>query len=282
MQTTHPATPESISDDVLHRFDATPDPRLRQLMQSLVSHLHRFAIETGLTEEEWAEAIAFLTATGQACTPQRQEFILLSDTLGLSMVVDAINHPAAGGATESTVLGPFYIAGSPWREMGDNLAGREVDGESTEVSGRVVDRSGTPIEGAVLDVWQNAATGLYAVQDPSQPAANLRGRFETGPDGRFWFTTVLPTDYQIPTDGPVGRMLEATGRHAWRPAHLHVIASAPGFRRVVTHLFNATSAYLDSDAVAGVKPSLICEFVPVDGEDGARYRLERDIVLEAG
>lgn len=276
----HPApgvSPEAITDQMLHRFDNCEDPRLRELMQSLVQHLHAFAVENRLTEEEWAAGIAFLTATGQACTAARQEFILLSDTLGLSMVVDAINHPVVDGSTESTVLGPFYVPESPWREMGDSIAGRPEDGEPAVVSGRVLDTAGQPIGGAVLDVWQNAATGLYAVQDDTQPPTNLRGRFKTGADGRFRFRTVLPTDYQIPTDGPVGQMLAATGRLPWRPAHLHIRVEAPGCRPLTTHLFDGASPWLASDAVLGVKPSLVCTFTK--GPEG--YRLERDLVLGA-
>lgn len=270
-------SPESITEQVLQRFDTCGDARLRQLMRSLVQHLHAFAIENRLTEAEWAAAIGFATAVGQTCTESRQEFVLLSDTLGLSMVVDAVNHPAPDGATESTVLGPFYVPESPWREMGDTIAGRPEDGEPAVVSGRVLDTAGCPIAGAVLDVWQNAATGLYAVQDPAQPDSNLRGRFKTGADGSFRFATVLPTDYQIPTDGPVGRLLEATGRHAWRPAHLHVRVGAPGYRPLTTHLFNAASSWLDSDAVVGVKPSLVCSFT----ETPEGYVLEHDLVLVA-
>ncbi len=272
-------TPEEISEEVARRFDGASDPRLRQLMQSLVGHLHAFAIENQLTEQEWAAGVEFLTAAGQACTGTRQELILLSDTLGLSMVVDAVNHAPNGDVTESTILGPFHVPGSPWREMGDNIAERAEDGEAALISGRVLDPSGAPIASAVLDVWQNSATGLYAVQDADQPADNLRGRFETGADGRFWFLTVLPTDYQIPTDGPVGRMLAATGRPAWRPAHLHLIVTAPGYQGVVTHLFHDASPHLDSDVVVGVKASLVCRFTPASGPGAARYVLERDLVL---
>jgi hydroxyquinol 1,2-dioxygenase len=277
---TESTSPGDISRQVVDRLSATPDDRLRQLVQSLVTHLHDFVRENQLTEEEWGRAITFMTRAGQICTDERQELILLSDVLGLSMVLDAVIHAdREPGVTESTVLGPFYVEDSPWREMGDSISTRPEDGEETLVTGRVLDSSGQPIDGAVLDVWQNASTGMYAVQDDQQPAENLRGRFATGPDGRFWFRSVLPTDYQIPSDGPVGDLLRATARHPWRPAHLHVIVSAPGFERVVTHLFDDRSQYLDSDAVFGVKDSLVCHFDATGVDDGPRYQLDRDLVL---
>jgi hydroxyquinol 1,2-dioxygenase len=281
-------SPHEITQDVVDRFDATTDPRLRELMQSLVRHLHAFAIETCLTEGEWMAGIEFLTATGRACTATRQEFILLSDTLGLSMVVDAVNHDGTSGSTESTVRGPFYVPGSPERAMGTSIADQSGSGDPVLVSGTVRDTDGQALEGAVIDVWQNASSGAYAVQDPTQPAVNLRGRFRTGPDGRFWFWAVRPTDYAIPEDGPVGAMLRATNRHPWRAAHLHLIISAPCHVSVTTHFFDDESSRLDSDTVFGVKPSLICHFVrhdrdeagAPDGVDGPWFTLERDVVLD--
>jgi protocatechuate 3,4-dioxygenase beta subunit len=273
-------SPEDISGEVLDRLDATPDDRLRQLLQSLTRHLHAFAIENDLTEQEWGQAVSFLTRAGQISTESRQELILLSDVLGLSMVLDAVVHAdRQPGATESTVLGPFYVEDSPWRATDDTISTRPEDGEETLVTGRVLDTAGEPIAGAVLDVWQNASTGMYAVQDDAQPAENLRGRFKTDADGAFSFRSVLPTDYQIPSDGPVGDLLRATARHPWRPAHLHVIVSAPGYQRLVTHLFDDRSRYLDSDAVFGVKDSLICHFEATGVASGPRYRLDRDLVL---
>jgi len=224
---------------------------------------------------------------GQTCTPSRQEFILLSDTLGLSMLVDLVNSDAPPAAAESTVLGPFYVPDSPLRRMGSSIIEQENSGAPTRVSGTVLDVEGQPVDGALIDVWQNASNRMYAVQDVDQPPDNLRGRFQTGPDGHFWFRSVRPTDYAIPDDGPVGHMLEVTGRHPWRPAHLHLIASAEGYRTVATHFFDEESPYLESDAVFGVKPSLICHFdahdpdepgAP-DGLTGPWYTLERDIVL---
>lgn len=267
---------------MLARFAATPDARLRSLFESLIRHLHAFAIETALTQEEWAAGVAFLTAAGQKCTPERQELILLSDVLGLSMVVDAVGHAAHAGATESTVLGPFYVPDAPWRDMGASIVDMPGSGEPALVSGTVRDREGRPLEGAVLDVWQNSSSRLYAVQDPSQPSTNLRGRFRTGPDGRFSFWSVRPTDYPIPDDGPVGEMLRAAGRHPWRAAHIHLIVSAPGHASVATHFFDDASQYLESDAVFGVKDSLVCHYQPHESPDGRWYSLERDIVLLEG
>jgi alcohol dehydrogenase class IV/protocatechuate 3,4-dioxygenase beta subunit len=258
-----PMTPGELTATVVARLQATPDPRLRQLMTSLISHLHGFVAEVDLTQDEWLAAIRFLTATGQISNDRRQEFILLSDTLGVSMLVDLLAGPsgsgAAGFATESTVLGPFYVPGSPERAYGASIAERP-SGEPAWVTGRVTDTDGNPIAGATLDVWQNADDMLYAVQNPDSPASNLRGRFRTEADGSFAFLGVRPTEYPIPDDGPVGQLLASTGRHPWRPAHIHVIVSAPGYRSVATHIFNSASKYLDSDAVFAVKASLVREF----------------------
>jgi protocatechuate 3,4-dioxygenase beta subunit len=245
-------------------FAGTPDPRLRQLMTSLVKHLHAFVKEVELTEEEWGFAIDFLTRTGHMSDDVRQEFILLSDVLGVSMLVETINHRTGGTATESTVLGPFHMVESPPRELGADIA---LDGKGTPclVSGQVTGPDGEPLAGAVVDVWQTNEDGFYDVQQPDlQPAGNLRGLFTADGDGRFWFRSVVPRYYPIPDDGPVGQLLAATGRHPYRPAHLHFIVSAPGYRPVTTHVFVADSPYLDSDAVFGVKDSLIRSAPEVD------------------
>lgn len=283
----HVVGAEGITAAARNSFDGTPDVRLRFLLQKLVDHLHAYAREVRLTRAEWEAAIAFLTDTGQACTDRRQEFILLSDTLGLSMLVDALQHPTPRGATESTVLGPFHVDGSPLRPMWSSTVEKEGSGEPTLVTGVVRGTDGRPVAGALLDVWQNAANQLYAVQDPDQPPENLRGRFRTGAEGAFAFWSVRPVDYCIPDDGPVGKMLAATGRQPWRPAHLHVMVSAPGYRTVATHFFDRASPHLDSDAVFGVKPSLVVDFVPhgpdepgtPEGWDGIWYSFERDVVL---
>jgi hydroxyquinol 1,2-dioxygenase len=279
-------TPEDITAKVVASFERAPDARLREVMQALVRHLHAFATEVGLTEEEWRGAIATLTATGDITDEHRQEFILWSDALGLSMLVDAMANLRSAGATESTVLGPFYVPGSPPREYGESIAA-EPAGTPTWVHGHIRDLDGAPIAGAELDVWQNGDDRLYAVQKPEGPEDHLRGRFRTRDDGSYAFLAVRPVAYPIPDDGPVGRMLAATGRHPWRPAHIHMIVRAPGHGTVTTHVFDAASDYLDSDAVFAVKPSLLREIVPraaddperPDGVEGEWASLECDFVL---
>lgn len=254
---------ERSADVVAASFDGTPDPRLRRVIQSLIRHLHAFVKDVELTDAEWAAAIAFLTATGQKCDAVRQEFVLLSDVLGVSMLVETINH-RAGGATESTVLGPFHMVESPPRELGDSIS-LDGKGEPCLVTGRVTGPDGEPLGGASVDVWQASEDGFYDVQQPGiQPESNLRGLFPAAADGTFWFRTVLPRYYPIPDDGPVGGLLGATGRHPYRPAHIHFLVAADGYRPVTTHLFVAGTPYLDSDAVFGVKDSLVREFPVVD------------------
>ncbi len=264
-----PTWPEDITADVVASFAGCEDPRLREVLGGLVRHLHAFATEVELTEEEWAAGIRFLTDVGHITDERRQEFILLSDTLGLSMLVDALAHGRAAGATESTVLGPFWAPESPLREYGESIT-EQPSGTPAWVHGRVTDTGGSPVAGAELDVWQNGENRLYAVQDPEAPEANLRGRFLTREDGSYGFLAVRPLPYPIPDDGPVGRMLDATGRHPWRPAHIHIIVSAPGYRKLTTHIFDSESEYLDSDAVFAVKPSLLREFVPQAADDPER------------
>ena len=274
------------ADAFVDRMADAPNPRVKQILTSVVRHLHAAIRECELTQEEWMFAIQFLTATGQKCDDKRQEFILLSDTLGVSMLVDAINNRKPAGATESTVLGPFHVAGAPVKQMGDTIS-IDGKGEPTFVSGRVVDTAGKPIAGAVLDVWQTSSDGFYDTQDPSQPGMNLRGLFTTGADGRYFFRTVKPCSYPIPTDGPVGVMLNALGRHAMRPAHIHVIAGAKGYFPVTTHFFVDGDPYLDSDAVFGVKTGLIIPFEERDDAELAKglglanpfFTAETDVVL---
>jgi hydroxyquinol 1,2-dioxygenase len=244
----------------------------------------------GLTEEEWRQMIAVLTDTGNITDERRQEFILWSDALGLSMLVDALAHELAAGATESTVLGPFYVPGSPLREYGESMVVESGAGVPAWVHGRVLDVSGAPIAGAEVDVWQNGADMLYAVQRPEAEEDHLRGRYLTRDDGSYAFVAVRPVPYPIPDDGPVGRMLAATGRHPWRPAHVHMMVRAPGYRTVTTHVFDATSQYLDSDTVFAVKPSLLRTFAERSPDDPERpagvdcewVSLENDIVLAPG
>jgi protocatechuate 3,4-dioxygenase beta subunit len=271
-------TPGQLTQQVISAYAGAPEPRLRELLAALIRHLHAFAVETQLTPQEWMAGIEFLTATGQKCDAERQEFILLSDVLGLSSLVDLVN--AADGATESTVLGPFYVPGAPVREMGEQI-GRPQDGEATLIRGHVTGRQGKPLHGATLDIWQTASNGLYDTQDPQQPPFNLRGIFVTGPDGGYQFRTVRPVSYPIPTDGPVGGLLASAGRHHWRAAHIHAIVSAPGHRPVTTHIFDADNPYLDTDTVFGVKDSLVRQFRrpgPHDPDD-VSYVADMDFVL---
>jgi hydroxyquinol 1,2-dioxygenase len=281
-------TEETAADAVVDSFAQTPDPRLRELLSSLVRHLHAFVRETEPTIAEWERAIGFLTATGQKCDDERQEFILLSDVLGISMLVETINNRKTGGATESTVLGPFHMVESPRRELGDNIDFVQT-GTPCVVSGRVLSADGTPLPGAELDVWQASDQGFYDVQQPGvQPRTNGRGLFTADADGAFWFRTVVPSHYPIPTDGPVGQLLLATERHPYRPAHIHFIVTAPGYRALTTHIFVAGSPYIESDAVFAVKKSLIKEFTRVDdpgqaagyGLDGPFWIATFDIVLQ--
>src|ERR1700757_664471 len=280
-------TEETAADAVIESFGADTDPRLREILTSLVRHLHAFAREVELTIPEWEKAIDFLTRTGHKSDDERQEFILLSDVLGLSMLVETISNRKFGVATESTVLGPFHVVESPVRALGDNI---DLVGSGTPcvVTGRVVSVDGTPLPGATLDVWQANDQGFYDVQQPDvQPRANGRGLFTADEKGEFWFRTGVPSYYPIPPDGPVGELLLATGRHAFRPAHIHFIVTAPGHHDLTTHIFVAGSEYIESDTVFAVKKSLITEFTPVDDpEQAARYgvtgpfhRANFDIVL---
>jgi hydroxyquinol 1,2-dioxygenase len=259
-----------LTEAVLARLAPGAAPRFKQVMTSLVQHLHAFVREVELTEEEWFEGIRFLTAAGQKSDDKRQEFILLSDVLGVSMLVDAINHRAPQGATESTVLGPFFVEGAPVYENGTDLTrDLELAGEPTWVTGRVRSVEGKPIAGAMVDVWQARPDSLYDVQD-ADAGLELRGRFRSDAEGRFWYRTYKPVSYPVPTDGPVGRLLDAMGRHPMRPAHIHFIIAAPGYEQLVTHLFAAGDEYLDSDAVFGVKESLIARFEHVESAAEAR------------
>jgi hydroxyquinol 1,2-dioxygenase len=248
-----------LTDAVIERLAECDDPRFKTIMTSLIRHLHEFVRDVELTEAEWMTAIRFLTEVGQACTDKRQEFILLSDTLGVSILVDAINHRMPTGAVESTVLGPWYIAGAPELPLGSDIS-NGVAGEPTFYSGRLLTLDGKPIAGGLLDVWSGDGEGLYDMQMPGNTELLCRGKFRTDAEGRYWFRSIRPTYYPVPTDGPVGKMLKKMGRHPNRPGHIHMIVSAPGYQPVATHLFVAGSPYLDSDAVFAVKDSLIVDF----------------------
>lgn len=247
----------ALTEAVLAQVGQAPGPRARQISEALVRHLHAFVAEIEPTQAEWGQAIDTLTRIGQLCTDTRQEFILLSDVLGVSMLVDAINHRLPGAATETTVLGPFYVDNPPEFPLGADIA-EHLQGEKLLVEGSVRGTDGTPLAGAIVDTWQTDGDGLYDVQSPAGLAGLAgRARLRTDDQGRFWFRSVVPVAYSIPDDGPVGAMLKAQGRHPNRPAHIHFMLAHPGCETLVTHLFLAGDPYLGSDVVFGVKPQLI-------------------------
>ncbi|VXC14728.1 Hydroxyquinol 1,2-dioxygenase [Burkholderia sp. 8Y] len=281
---------DTITQAVLASMDDRCNPRLRTIFTSLVQHLHSFARDVKLTEDEWFKAIQFLTECGHITDDKRQEFILLSDTLGLSMLVMAQNNKKPAECTEATVFGPFYVEGAPEYENGADIA-NGARGEPCFVSGQIRGLDGTPLAGAQIDVWQSDEDGFYDVQKSSEDAGasepQARGRLRSDRDGRFHFRSILAEAYPIPHDGPVGRMLEALGRHPWRPAHLHFLIKAPGYETLITHVFRDGDQYLDSDAVFGVRSTLITQWVKHDSgvaPDGSKmgtpfYSLEYDFVL---
>jgi protocatechuate 3,4-dioxygenase beta subunit len=252
---------KKLTGEVLRRIRGTKNKRLKQVMTSFITHMHDFVRDVKPTQEEWFEGIKFLTDTGRL---ERDEFILMSDTLGVSMLVDALNYKANAGSTESTVLGPFHRKKAPRYPLGGNISKNRKDGIPCRVTGTVKDLKGRPVAGAELDVWEAGADGFYDMQKGT--AMNLRGVFKADAKGRFHFRCVRPEFYPVPHDGPVGRMLRATGRHPMRPPHLHFWITAKGYKPLITHLFVKGGRYLDSDAVFGVKPELIIDFKK--GKDG--------------
>lgn len=250
----------TITDAVLERVGQAPNPRMRQVSEALVRHLHAFVREVEPTQDEWRAGVEFLTRTGRMCDEKRQEFILLSDTLGVSMLVDALNNRLPAGATETTVLGPFYVQGPPEHALGADISAG-MKGRPLYVDGSVGQVDGTPLAGAIVDVWHADGEGHYDVQQ-HEALGDLAGRarFRTDADGRFRFWTIRPSSYPIPHDGPVGELLEAQGRHPYRPAHVHFMIAAEGYQALVTHVFAAGDEYLDSDVVFGVKDSIISSF----------------------
>ena len=264
--------------DVISRYAASPNPRLREVSEAAVRHLHAFVEEVGLQRDEWFAGIQFLTATGQKCDATRQEFILLSDTLGVSALVEFVTHGGTEGTTENTVLGPFYVPGSPMRARGESMLVDPDDGDRVVIRGRVTDDSGTPLAGATLDCWQNATAGSYAVQQPGvQSADNLRGIYTTDEAGTYELRSVRPMPYSIPFDGPVGDLLRANGRGVMRPGHTHMWVRSPGCKDLITHVFDADTDYLHEDAVFGVRPSLVRQFVP---DDNGEFAATFDVVLD--
>ncbi|HCY16793.1 MAG: hydroxyquinol 1,2-dioxygenase [Curvibacter sp. GWA2_64_110] len=266
---------DTITQAVIERFSHTPDPRLKEIMTSLVQHLHAFAREVRLTEEEWFQGIQFLTDTGHITDDKRQEFILLSDTLGLSMLTVAMNNDKPAGCTESTVFGPFFVEGAPEYQNGDDVANGAA-GLPCQVRGTVKGLDGKPVPNARMNVWQADAEGNYDVQYADLAHAQARGVLHADEQGRFHFKTILAEAYPIPSDGPVGRMLKATANHPWRPAHLHFMIEAPGYQRLITHVFRNHDQYLDSDVVFGVRQSLVADW---EQQPDGSYLLEYDFVL---
>lgn len=268
---------EALIQEVMDRFAHTPDERLRQITQALVRHLHAFIREVQPTEREWMQGIEFLTAVGQKCDERRQEFILLSDVLGASMQVVAVQPGRGAGGTEATVFGPFHVEGAPLVANGGDIA-QGAQGVPCHVRATLRNAAGQPIAGATVDVWQSDDEGLYDVQRPELDRAQCRGVLHSDAQGRVWFDTVLPEPYPIPTDGPVGALLAATRRSPWRPAHLHFRIQAEGFHTLITHVFRRGDSHLGTDPVFGVRPSLVADWPPA--EDG-RPTLDFPFVLTA-
>jgi hydroxyquinol 1,2-dioxygenase len=261
---------DTLTAEVVKRLGKTKNPRLKQIMGAAVKHLHAFARDVQLTEEEWFEGIKFLTAVGQKCDDKRQEFILLSDVLGLSMMIVALNHKTAPGATEATVLGPFFAHGAKEFGYGGDLReGCTLKGEDVWVSGRVLGTDGKPVPNAVLDIWQAKADGIYDVQDPDAEF-ELRGRVKANAKGEYAFASYKPKFYSIPMDGPVGELTRVTTGNHMRPAHMHAIVSAPGYLQVITHVFVEGDPYLDGDAVFAVKNSLVAKYKKVNNAAEAK------------
>lgn len=266
---------DNITQAVIASFAGTADPRLKQILISLVQHLHAFAREVELTEYEWFKGVEFLTRCGHITDDKRQEFILLSDVLGLSMLTVAMNNHKPDGCTEATVFGPFYVKDAPQYELGADIA-NGAKGTPCQVRGTVRGTRGEAIPNATLDVWQSDDDGLYDVQHEALDQAQARGQLRADGEGRYHFRSIVAVPYAIPHDGPVGAMLQATGRHPWRPAHLHFMVKAPGYETLITHVFRQDSDYLDSDAVFGVRQSLVCDWaLQPDGS----YLLAYDFVL---
>lgn len=279
---------QRLTDEVLSAYGNTADPRRREIFTSLIRHLHAFARETRLTEAEWFAGIDFLTRTGQKCDDKRQEFILLSDLLGLSTMVVLMNADTKEGATESTVLGPFFSEGAPECANGGSLVRQASNEPTLLVKGHVRNQSGAPIANALIEVWQADPAGFYYVQDPNQPQYNLCGKLRTDSNGCYEFRTLRPRFYPVPTDGPAGEMTRAAGRHPFRPGHVHAMVKAAGYATLVTHIFDSEDPYLKSDAVFAVVDSLVRTFERRDSVEEARalgvsapyFRIDQDFVLQ--
>lgn len=271
-------TPENLRDQVVSAFGAAPDPRVRELLTKLARHLHDFAIETDLTVEEWLTAIEFLTAVGKMSDDKRQEFVLLSDVFGISALVDFLNGPQGEDATENALLGPFYVSDAPLRDNGDSIV-KQYEGVPLRLEGQVTGVGGEPLPGAQVEVWQIAANGAYDGQDPDMAENNMRGRFLTDEDGRYWLMTNRPFGYSVPTDGPVGSLLEALDRDPMRAAHIHLRVTADGYQPLVTQLYDADCRYLETDVVFGVRESLVTPLE--EAEESLRTKFDVRLVPES-
>ncbi len=284
-------TPDNITEVFQSYFSQDTDPRFREVIGCLAKHLHAFTREVGLTHDEWRKGLEALGWAGRITTPERNEFVLLSDVMGLSSLVDMIN--SRPGATSSSVLGPFHVSDAPPLEIGGDMRG-DFEEEVLLVEGHVRDPEGNPVAGAEIDIWQTAPNGLYSSQDPDQDIMSFHGLMTADENGRYAFTTVRPVSYTVPTDGPVGDILNAAGRHPWRPSHLHFIVKAKGFRDLVTEVFPADDPYLDQDTVFGVREDLVMTYVPqpagsfpkgfaLSGKvDGPYARVDFDFTLVRG
>jgi protocatechuate 3,4-dioxygenase beta subunit len=281
-------TKDNITDVFTSYFGDDTDPRVKEVLSALARHIHDFAREVNLTHDEWRVGIDFLTRAGEITSPERQEFVLLSDVMGLSSLVDMLHSTPE--ATSSSVLGPFHVSNPPPLAVGGDMK-RDYEGETVLAEGTVRDSEGNAIPGAQIDIWQTAPNGMYSSQDPEQDIHSFHGLMTADENGRYAFTTVRPVEYTVPSDGPVGDILNATGRHPWRPSHLHYIVTAEGFRSLVTEVFPDDDPYLDQDTVFGVREDLVMTYVQqpagsfpdgfeISGKvDGSYSRVDFDLIL---
>lgn len=272
---------ENITDVFVDSLSGEMSPRSREVMVSMVRHLHDFAREVKLTHDEWLVGIDYLTRAGRMTDDKRNEFILISDVLGLESLADAISHGATDKATESAVLGPFYRENAPRMDRDGSISKRGTkDGPSCRITGKITDVEGKPLAGATLDVWETGPEGLYEQQDPSQPDMNLRGVFTTDADGTYSMRVVKPVSYPIPYDGPAGDLLQVMGRHPYRPAHIHMLVKARGYQTLVSQLYDRTDEYVDSDSVYSVKESLLIDFERQSDDSDVEFAVTHDVVLK--
>lgn len=274
-------TIENITDIVIDSLSDETNPRFREVLSSLIRHLHDFAREVKLTHEEWLLGIEYLSRAGKMTDGKRNEFILIADILGMESLVDAISHDAQENETESAILGPFYRPGAPMLPPGASISQRgDTDGPPVLLTGRVTNVSGDPVANAVLNVWETGPEGLYEQQDPNQPEMNLRGRFKTDENGEYKIKAVRPVSYPIPFDGPAGDLLQWTGRHPYRPAHIHMVIEAEGYRKLISQIYDSSDPYIDNDSVFSVKGSLMVDFEPAPTDMTVDFLVKHNVVLK--